>query len=185
MNRTGIVQDAIFMEHVMDPGHPESPERLKVIYEMLEGEEKKSLRLIKVTPRPATREELETTHSAGYIDRIASTAGRPHFRLDLDTSTSARSFEAASLAAQRITGDEAVKLSALVDELKQTDNEARCIELDKQFHLMIAELSGNALLSGFLHAISRLFEQAVREGRKFPTTAIVFSSIGILPPFSL
>ena len=63
MNRTGIVQDAIFMEHVMDRGHPESPERLKVIYEMLEDEEKKSLRLIKVTPRPATREELETTHS--------------------------------------------------------------------------------------------------------------------------
>ena len=46
MNRTGIVQDPIYMEHVMDPGHPESPERLKVIYEMLEdGEE--SLRLTK------------------------------------------------------------------------------------------------------------------------------------------
>jgi acetoin utilization deacetylase AcuC-like enzyme len=99
MNRTGIVQDAVFMEHVMDPGHPECPERLKVIYEMLEDEEKKSLRLINVTPRPATREELETTHSPAHIDRIASTAGRPHFRLDPDTSTSARSFEAASLAA--------------------------------------------------------------------------------------
>jgi acetoin utilization deacetylase AcuC-like enzyme len=99
MNRTGIVQDAIFMEHVMDPGHPESPERLKVIYEMLEDEEKKSLQLIKVTPRPATQEELETTHSPAHIDRIASTAGKAHFRLDLDTSTSARSFEAASLAA--------------------------------------------------------------------------------------
>ena len=99
MNRTGIVQDAIFMEHVMDPGHPESPERLKVIYEMLEDEEKKSLRLFKVPPRPATREELETTQSPAHIDRIASTSGKPHFRLDLDTSTSARSFEAASLAA--------------------------------------------------------------------------------------
>ena len=80
--------------------------------------------------------------------------------------------EAASLAAQRITGDEAAKLSVLIDELKQTDNEARCIELDKQFHLMIAELSGNALLSGFLHAISRLFEQAVREGRKYIMTSL-------------
>ncbi len=99
MNRTGIVQDAIFMEHVMDPSHPESPKRLKVIYEMLEDEEKKSLQLIKVTPRPATQEELETTHSPAHIDRIASTAGKAHFRLDLDTSTSARSFEVASLAA--------------------------------------------------------------------------------------
>jgi len=99
MNRTGVVQDPIFMEHVMDPGHPERPERLKVIYEMLEDEEKKNLRLINVKPRPATREELETTHSPAYIDRIASTAGKPHFRLDMDTSTSAKSFEAASLAA--------------------------------------------------------------------------------------
>src|SRR4030042_94224 len=99
MNRTGIVQDAIYMEHVMDPGHPERPERLKVIYEMLEEEEKKGLHLIKVKPRFATREELETTHSSAYIDRIASTAGKPFFRLDLDTSTSAKSYEAASLAA--------------------------------------------------------------------------------------
>ncbi|OGP89745.1 MAG: histone deacetylase [Deltaproteobacteria bacterium RBG_16_48_10] len=99
MNRTGIVQDAIYMEHVMDPGHPERPERLKVIYEMLEEEEKKGLHLIKVKPRFATREELETTHSSAYIDRIASTAGKPYFRLDLDTSTSAKSYEAASLAA--------------------------------------------------------------------------------------
>jgi acetoin utilization deacetylase AcuC-like enzyme len=98
MNRTGIVQDEIYMEHVMDPGHPERPERLKVIYEMLERE-KRELPLINVTPRPATREEIETTHSSAYFERIASTAGKPHFRLDMDTSTSAKSFEAALLAA--------------------------------------------------------------------------------------
>lgn len=98
MNRTGIVQDAIYMEHVMDPGHPERPERLKVIYEMLERE-KRELPLINIKPRPATREEIETTHSSAYFERIASTAGKPHFRLDMDTSTSAKSFEAALLAA--------------------------------------------------------------------------------------
>jgi len=36
MNRTGIVKDERYLEHVMDPGHPESPERLRVIYKMLE-----------------------------------------------------------------------------------------------------------------------------------------------------
>ncbi len=99
MNRTGTVQDDIYMEHVMDPGHPESPERLKVIYEMLEEEKKRGLHLTKVKPRPASREELETTHSSAYIDRIASTAGKTHFRLDPDTSTSAKSYEAALMAA--------------------------------------------------------------------------------------
>jgi len=79
--------------------------------------------------------------------------------------------EAASLAAKRITKPKAAKLSSLIDELKQTDDEARSIELDKQFHLLIAEFSGNTLLSGFLHAISRIFEQAVREGRKYIMTS--------------
>jgi len=99
MSRTGIVQDPLYMEHVMDPGHPESPERLKAIYDMLEEAEDKGLPLVRIKPRPATREELATTHSPSYIDRIAATAGKPHSLLDLDTSTSARSYEAALLAA--------------------------------------------------------------------------------------
>lgn len=80
--------------------------------------------------------------------------------------------EAASLAAQRITSENAGKLSALINELKQTDDEARCIELDKQFHLLIAEISGNPLLSGFLQAVSQIVEQAVRDGRKYILTSL-------------
>jgi acetoin utilization deacetylase AcuC-like enzyme len=99
MNRTGVVKDARYLEHVMDPGHPESPERLKAIYQMLEEEEMRGRPLGKVKPRPATREELEMVHSPAYIDLIASTAGKPYFRLDGDTSTCAKSYEAALLAA--------------------------------------------------------------------------------------
>ncbi len=55
--------------------------------------------MVDVKPRPATREEVETTHAPAYIDRIASTSGKVHARLDLDTSTSAKSYEAALLAA--------------------------------------------------------------------------------------
>ena len=98
MNRTGIVKDDRYMEHVMDPGHPESPERLRVIYKMLEEPEMKGL-FEWVKPRPATREELEMIHSPGYIDLVASTAGKPYYRLDMDTSTCAKSYEAALLAA--------------------------------------------------------------------------------------
>jgi acetoin utilization deacetylase AcuC-like enzyme len=99
MNRTGIVKDGRYLEHVMDPGHPESPERLRAIYQMLEEEEMRGRPLGKVKPRPATREELEMVHSPAYIDLIASTAGKPYFRLDGDTSTCAKSYEAALLAA--------------------------------------------------------------------------------------
>lgn len=98
MNRTGIVKDNRYLEHMMDPGHPESPERLKVIYQMLEEKEMKEI-IELVNPRAAIREELEMLHSPKYIDLIASTAGKPHYRLDMDTSTSAKSYEAALFAA--------------------------------------------------------------------------------------
>jgi acetoin utilization deacetylase AcuC-like enzyme len=83
----------------MDPGHPECPDRLRAVYQMLEEEQMRGLWLEEISPRPDTREELETIHTSAYIDLVASTAGKPRVRLDADTSTSARSYEAALLAA--------------------------------------------------------------------------------------
>ena len=98
MKRTGIVKHESYMKHIMDPGHPESPERLRAIYQMLEDEEMKgSFQLVK--PREATREELLMIHSPEYVDLVASTAGKSHYRLDGDTSTCPKSYEAAILAA--------------------------------------------------------------------------------------
>jgi acetoin utilization deacetylase AcuC-like enzyme len=99
MNLTGVVKDRRYLGHVMDPGHPESPDRLREIYEMLEEEEMRGRPLGKVKPRLATREEIEMVHSSAYVDLIASTAGKPSVRLDMDTSTCAKSYETALLAA--------------------------------------------------------------------------------------
>lgn len=98
MNKTGIVKDDRYLDHMMDPGHPESPERLRVIYKMLEEPEMKGF-LEEVKSRPATREELEMIHTPAYIDLVAKTAGKPHYRLDMDTSTCAKSYDTALLAA--------------------------------------------------------------------------------------
>jgi len=98
MNRTGIVKDQRYLEHVMVPGHPESPERLRVIYQMLEEEEMRN-RFEAVKPRAATRGEIEMVHSSDYVNLIASTAGKACTRLDGDTSTCAKSYEAALWAA--------------------------------------------------------------------------------------
>lgn len=97
MRKTGIVKDDRYMDHVMDPGHPESPERLKAIYNMLEDREMKNLFEF-IKPREALREELEMIHTASYIDLVKSTSGKPYFRLDMDTSTCAKSYETALLA---------------------------------------------------------------------------------------
>ena len=97
MAQVGIVRDDRYLLHDMGP-HPESPERLKVIYQMLREPEIDEIS-VAVPPRPATRDEIETVHSAAYVDQIAETAGKPYVRLDPDTSTCAASYEAAVWAA--------------------------------------------------------------------------------------
>jgi acetoin utilization deacetylase AcuC-like enzyme len=65
--------------------------------DLLEEPEMKRI-LEEVQSRQATREELEMNHTPKYIDLVASTAGKSYYRLDMDTSTCAKSYETALLA---------------------------------------------------------------------------------------
>ena len=98
MARTGIVRDARFMNHVMGAYHPESPQRLEVIYAMLEDPDMIG-KFKEIPVRPAEKDELLLVHSADYVNRIAATEGKEYTYLDPDTQTSAGSYEAALLAA--------------------------------------------------------------------------------------
>ncbi len=84
------------MDHHMGHFHVETPQRLEVIYRMID--EKISFSLDKIEPRPATKDELTLIHTAEHVDTIESTAGKEHIQLDPDTSTSAKSWEVACLA---------------------------------------------------------------------------------------
>lgn len=94
---TGIVKDKRFMEHNMGAFHVESPQRLDVIYRMIENEI--TFPLENIEPRPAGEEEVGWIHTPSYISRIKDTSGKERTVLDPDTSTSSRSFETAMLAA--------------------------------------------------------------------------------------
>lgn len=96
--KTGIVKDNRFMNHRPGAFHPESHERLEVIYEMLE-EPDMAGRFQEVPVRLAEKEELLLIHSPEYIDSVAATEGKKHRSLDPDTATSPGSYEAALLAA--------------------------------------------------------------------------------------
>ena len=111
---TALIQDSIYLEHLRGVPHVESPQRLEVLYRMVE--DNFSGRLISVQPRPATQAELAYIHTPDYIQQIASTAGKSYISLDPDTQTSAKSYEAALMA---VGG-----LFALVDALLvgQIDN---------------------------------------------------------------
>jgi acetoin utilization deacetylase AcuC-like enzyme len=95
--KTGIVCHDLYKEHLAGFPHVESPERLQVIYDMLEAEDMAG-RFAAVSPRPATHDELAWIHSPSHIQRIAATDGKPHASLDPDTQTTSLSYQAATLA---------------------------------------------------------------------------------------
>ena len=93
-----ILQDALYAKHLESVFHMESARRLEAIRTAL-NHSSLAGRWAAVAPRSATIEELNWVHSRDYIDRVAATAGKTIRSLDLDTQTTARSFEIACLAA--------------------------------------------------------------------------------------
>ncbi len=96
MSSLALIKDDRYLEHNPGFGHPESPERLRVINELIDREFGS---LLLIPPRLATESELALIHDPFYIQTVANTAGRNHSQLDPDTGLSARSYEIACLAA--------------------------------------------------------------------------------------
>lgn len=95
MTSLAIIKDDRYLEHDPGTGHPESPDRLRVIHDLI-GKEFGALPVI--APRLASQDELALIHDPSYIRTVAETEGKAHSRLDPDTGLSARSYEVARLA---------------------------------------------------------------------------------------
>jgi acetoin utilization deacetylase AcuC-like enzyme len=95
---TGIVKDRRYLRHGTEFSHPETPQRLVSIYEMLENPDM-AWKFTGIDAREATRQELERVHRSSYIDSIAATAGEAMFMLDPDTVATAETYAVARLAA--------------------------------------------------------------------------------------
>ena len=96
MSTLAIIKDDRYLEHSAGESHPESPNRLRVINDLI-AKEFSDLPLI--APRLATEDELAAVHDPSYIRLLAGTEGKAFTRLDPDTALSARSYEVARLAA--------------------------------------------------------------------------------------
>ncbi|MCC7354096.1 MAG: histone deacetylase, partial [Anaerolineae bacterium] len=79
-------------------GHPENPQRLDAVMRVLE-EQGTLARLKEVAATPASREQLERVHTPEYISLLERAAQRGGGHLDVDTYLTARSYDAACLAA--------------------------------------------------------------------------------------
>ncbi len=102
MRKTIILKNNLFLDHIPDFNHVESPERLRVIYEQLEQQPLNEL-FSYPDFEAATVEMLELNHTKEHVMRIAGTAGKTFSSLDPDTQASPKSYDAACLAAGAVT----------------------------------------------------------------------------------
>jgi acetoin utilization deacetylase AcuC-like enzyme len=92
---TGIMFDDRMLAHDPGAGHPERPDRLRVLHDRWRD----ARGLVRIGARLATEDEIARVHDPRHVDRVAATAGRVRVVFDADTSASAGSYEAARLAA--------------------------------------------------------------------------------------
>lgn len=97
MHKTAIVTDRRYAKHFAGRSHPERPQRIEVMIEMVESLTRDHLQIR--APREATREEIALCHTLPYIDAVQRTVQLDRFDFDLDTHTSRDSYSTALLAA--------------------------------------------------------------------------------------
>jgi len=93
-SKLGIVWDDRYLLHDTGPHHPERPQRLTAIKEVLDSHNQ----LVSLKPREATIEEVSWIHAPEHVQKVASLRNRSGY-FDLDTPYSPHSSEAAFLAA--------------------------------------------------------------------------------------
>jgi acetoin utilization deacetylase AcuC-like enzyme len=93
--KTGIVYHEKYLQYNLGLGHPESPERLKKIMEVL----KKIMdKLESLRPSQASEEDLLRVHTKGYIEKIKKMS-QVGGALTLDTPVPSEVYEIAKLSA--------------------------------------------------------------------------------------
>ncbi len=92
-----VVDDPRFALHLQHVFHLESPKRFEAFQRAL-AHPSIAGRWHSLMVTPAEREQLQWIHTSDYLDRLERTAGRQLVTLDLDTQTTAHSWEVACLA---------------------------------------------------------------------------------------
>ena len=95
--RSAILIDPRYRDHDPGPDHPERPDRIAVVEDLLHSWH--GVPLERVDAREASSDEILATHTDDLLFRLRATQGVAHTAIDGDTRTSARSFDTALLAA--------------------------------------------------------------------------------------
>ncbi len=109
-----VFRDPVFELHEQPEMHPERPERIRAMYEMLDGASFAGS-LVAGEPRDATDEELRAVHTAEYIDSVATSAERDLTVFDADTAANRHSYA----AARRASGCASAAVDAVIDSSRR------------------------------------------------------------------
>ena len=91
---TALVHHPIYEKHNTGPGHPEMPERYRVVIGALRADEKLWQEVIEITPEKAQQGIVQAAHTKEHFKRIENAFANGLDRLDADTVISMQSFDA-------------------------------------------------------------------------------------------
>jgi len=97
---TDLVYHDTFVEHVMSPGHPESPDRLRSALSSIGATgllDSQKVNLL--TPKKASLSEVYLLHSKAYLEGIRAKSEKGGGIYTMDTSVNSYTYDAALLAA--------------------------------------------------------------------------------------
>jgi acetoin utilization deacetylase AcuC-like enzyme len=96
---TALVHHPIYEKHNTGPGHPEMPERYRVVIDSLRSDEELWPTLKEITPEKASQGLVQAAHTKEHFKRVEGAFANGLDRLDADTVISMRSYDAAMFGA--------------------------------------------------------------------------------------
>ncbi|HMS08422.1 MAG TPA: histone deacetylase [Pyrinomonadaceae bacterium] len=96
---TAIVHHPIYEKHDTGPGHPEMPERYRVVVDALKADDRLWNSLKEITPEKASQGVVQAAHTKEHFKRVEGAFANGLDRLDADTTISMQSFDASLFAA--------------------------------------------------------------------------------------
>lgn len=97
--KTAIVHHPSYEKHDTGPGHPEMPERYRVVVDALKSDEQFWNGLVQITPEKASQGFIQAAHTKEHFKRVEGAFANGLDRLDADTVISMQSFDASLFAA--------------------------------------------------------------------------------------
>ncbi len=97
--KTALVHHPIFEKHKTGVGHPETPERYRVVIDAITADTELSGRVLSIQPEKAQQGIVQAAHTKEHFQRVENAFAAGHDRLDADTVISMQSFDAALFGA--------------------------------------------------------------------------------------